>query len=251
MDSPASAILWDDPNKFARPAGVQFFDRSVALVRGYQEFVVTRYTAAPVNTDPKLFRKWELLRKYFRPRFLARRILLDLGANGGFFSFLAAQGGADRVLATDIDARYLEMIRDTSAALGIPRIETVEQNVADRSEPADIVLALALVHWIYSCTAILGSLDAVMERLSRLCRYMLIVEWVDPTDSAIQSFGHLDFNRAHAQSPYTRQQFEYALSHYFARWEVIDAVSPTRALYAAFKTAQEIDLSGDLPFIRP
>ena len=36
-----------------------------------------------------------------------------------------------------------------------------------------MVLALALVHWVYSCTADFGSLGAVVEWLSRLTRYAL------------------------------------------------------------------------------
>ncbi|MBK8619807.1 MAG: protein kinase family protein [Anaerolineales bacterium] len=121
----------------------------------------------------------------------------------------------------------------------------------DWKEPADVVVALALVHWIYSCTALIGSLDAVVEKLAGLTKYMLIVEWIEPEDAAIQFFHHLDWNKDIAYEPYTREVFYTALTRHFKRVVEIGPVSPTRKLYAAFLPAKEIDLSAPFPLVKP
>jgi hypothetical protein len=104
----------------------------------------------------------------------------------------------------------------------------------------DIVTACALIHWVYSCTASFGSLSSIIEYLSQITGKVLIVEWVDPADKAIQSFHHLSFNRQVAREPYTRQNFEKALQTWFTGgFRKIYAVNSTRQLYIAVKPGFE------------
>ena len=107
-------------------------------------------------------------------------------------------------------------------------------------------MALALVHWLYNCTATFGSLDAVIAHLARLARHALVVEWIAPDDPMVTFFGHLEWSGADA-GPYTRKTFEDALALHFGRVDTIGDVSPTRRLYLARKRPSPVDLSCPLP----
>jgi SAM-dependent methyltransferase len=248
--SGTSPIYWDQPNKYARAPKLELSDGR-AVFYGYQEFILTRNSITVSERDENLQRKRDLLERFFRPAYLKRRKVLDLGSNAGFFCFWAVQNGADRSTAVDIDDTYLGMVRTAADRLGFDNVETIKSNVSDWDHPADVVLALALVHWIYSCTALFGSIDSIVSRLAQLTRFMLIVEWVDQEDPAMAFFHHTDWNKELVREPYDRADFEDALTRHFSRHVFVGEISPTRRLYVAFQTSHEIDLSGPLPLIMP
>ncbi len=237
--------LWEDPNRFARPAGIEL--GTPLVIHGYQEYRLSPQEVVPSPEDPALERKRALVERHFRPEILSGKSVLDLGANGGFFSFWARQQEAAEVIALDMDDTYLRLVRAAQERVGLDRIRTVHGKVQDWHEPADMVLAFALVHWLYSCTAAYGSLDAVVAKLSSLTRQLLIVEWVEPDDPAVQFFRHTNWNPAIARGPYERKAFEDALDRHFPRVERLGEVSPTRILFAAHRTPHEITLGGELP----
>jgi len=246
----AEAPLGSAPSEYARPARVEFFG-GAAHVDGYQAFDLTVSSIAPTDRESDLARKHLLLASLFCPRYLAHRTLLDIGANAGFYSFWALQSGAERAIALEMDDSYAELAEEISAALGFPNFTVERGNVSQWSTPADVVLALALIHWIYSCTAVYGDLDAVVDKLASLTKYMLLVEWIDPADPAIGSFGHLDWNKEKQRGAYTLAAFEQALGCHFARYQMVGEVTSSRRLYAAFRTPHDIDLSGPLPLLTP
>lgn len=250
MEATRHPVTCNEPNKFARPARLELRNRT-AVVHGYQEFVLARDAIRALPEDPSLQRKQELLAPFFQPRYLKHRTVLDLGAAAGFFCFWALQNGADSATALDIDEDYIRMMEEVRTKLGFNDLRVVRTNVAGWGEPGDVVLALALVHWVYSCTAVLGSLDSVVGKLAQLARHMLIVEWIDPGDPAIASFHHIEWNAEFVQGPYTLEAFEAALDRHFARHVIVGEISPTRRLYVAFASEHEIDLSGPLPLIMP
>jgi tetratricopeptide (TPR) repeat protein/SAM-dependent methyltransferase len=238
------------PNQHAGPATLTLTP-SAATFGGYQGFVLTRHTVNVLPTDRSLAIKSGILDPVFQPALLSGRQLLDLGANSACFSFLALQRGAAGATAVDLDAHHLANARRAADALGFDRLETATGNVADWEQPADVVLGLALVHWLYNCTASFRSLHAVVQHLAQLTRYALIVEWIDPEDPAIARFGHLDWQPGEARDPYRRDIFERELAAQFARVRPLGDVSPTRRLWMACKTAHDIDLSCPLPLQYP
>jgi SAM-dependent methyltransferase len=241
-------VIFSDPNKYARPAVLELYENSVVF-HGYQEYVLTRNNISILLEDHYLQRKQEILAPYFSPRYLKQRTVLDLGANSGFFCFWALQNGANRAIALDIDDKYLSMIDSATRKLNINNLNTARVNLTEWDQPADIVLAFALTHWAYSCTATFGSLEAMVEKLSQLTTYALFIEWVSPNDPAIELFHHLDWNKDITQEPYTLEKFESALSHHFQKYDCIGDISATRKIYLGLRTIQEIDLSCPLPII--
>ncbi len=238
------------PNQHAGAATLTLTP-SAATFGGYQGFVLTRHALHVVPTDRSLARKCELLTPVLTPALCSGRRVLDLGANSAFFSFLALQNGAPAATAVDMDLAHVEHVRKAAAALGYQRLTAVHGNVADWNEPADIVVALALVHWLYNCTATFGSLSAVVERLASLAGDALIVEWVDPADPAIDFFGHLSWNAGPTSGPYDRVVFERELGRHFARVRPLGDVTPTRQLFLASKHRHDVDLRCPLPLRHP
>jgi len=221
------------------------------VIHGYQEFAIRDRQGLPIALDAPLQRKARLAKPYFNPEFMAGRTLLDVGANGGFFCFWARRVGAGRAVALEMDEAYTDLIRKAQAHLGRNEVETANGRVQDWEHPSDVVLAFAMVHWLYACTANYGSLDAVIAKLAGLTRELLLVEWVSPDDPAIASFGHLEWNPDLDKGPYTRDAFESALQARFHKVEALGATSPTRSLYAAFKHGNEITISAALPLLAP
>src|SRR5207253_3913160 len=101
-------VIYEEPNKLARPARVSFSNGSVVF-HGYQEFILVPDSITVSAEYLSLQRKQELLAPSFCPRYLKRRTVLDLGAHAGFFSFWALQNGAANTLAVDIDESYLRL----------------------------------------------------------------------------------------------------------------------------------------------
>jgi tRNA A-37 threonylcarbamoyl transferase component Bud32/precorrin-6B methylase 2 len=243
------AALWDQPNKFARAPGIEL--GSTVTVHGYQEYEIQPGKVTPLREDAQLRRKRQLVAPYFAPRFLTGKTLLDIGANGGFFSIWACQAGAKRVVALDLDKAYLSLIGQVQDHLGMPQIQRVNCRVQDWQESADVVLAFAMVHWLYSCTAGYGSLEAVINKLARLSRLVLLVEWVENEDAAIRSFKHTDWNPSLLKGPYNREAFEEALCRHFHKVEIVGSTTATRVLYAASTLRSEFSCDPSLPLLAP
>lgn len=243
MNTLDTTQLFDDPNKYAREVGLEL------LVHGYQEYSITANTIEPLPIDKSLSRKQELVKRFFRKEFMKDKSVLDLGSNGGFFDFWAEQNDAAKITSLDIDEKYLKTIESVKSFWGFKNVNTVNANVQDWNEPADVVLAFAIIHWLYSCTSAYGSLDAVINKLASLTNYLLVIEWVAPEDAAIQNFGHIDFNSQIIDQPYSLAAFENALKSQFEKVEILAEVNPTRVVYVAFKKLNEITFFDELPLI--
>jgi hypothetical protein len=242
--------LSSQPNKFARPPGIEV-EAGRVTIHGYQEFQLSERRIKPLPIDQPLQRKEELAGAFFNPEFLTGRTVLDIGANGGFFSLWACRNGASQVVSLDMDEVYLDLIRQAQTAFGWKTIRPVNTKVQDWDEPADLVLAFAMVHWLYSCTANYGSLDAVVRKLAGLSRSVLLMEWVAPDDSAILEFKHTEWNPQVDKAGYNLEAFEAALRRHFCKVEILGATSPTRTLYAAFHQPNEVTLHPALPLLAP
>lgn len=164
----------------------------------------------------------------------------DLGANTGRFSRLAAETGA-QVMAFDFDEgalekNYLQVCKNReenilplfcdllnpTPALGWSNQERL--SLIERG-PADLILALALIHHL----AISGNvpLDLIAEFLARLSTN-LIIEFVPKEDSQVQ---RLLQNRKDIFLSYNKQGFEKAFRQYFQIKETIPILKSKRIIY--------------------
>jgi hypothetical protein len=153
------------------------------------------------------------------------------------------------------------LARDMYAHLGPPltRIDVhntrLKDLAADPAAPqsADIVIALALIHWSYNCSETRGSLAKTIGTLAVRARKVLIIEWIDPTDMVIQmenhlGVGHEELGGTNAStgagasgidgfesSPYSLAEFRRVLMRIFGCVSELGAVSPTRRLFLAMR----------------
>ncbi|HET7450725.1 MAG TPA: hypothetical protein VFJ78_09020 [Gaiellaceae bacterium] len=168
------------------------------------------------------------------------RSVLDLGANAGQYSAIAAAAGAS-VVALDLDVAAVERhylrvresradvlplvmdLRNPSPALGWAHRERM--SLAERG-PSDLVLALALVHHLVLAGNV--PLRHVASYLAVLGTHA-IVEFVPYDDPQAQ---RLVATRGSPEHAYTRQAFEQAFGESFAISSASPVGSSGRTIYS-------------------
>jgi SAM-dependent methyltransferase len=104
-------------------------------------------------------RRWEAVSSAF-PESFAGKSVLDVGCNAGFFSFIAAERGAESVCGVDYNRRYVEQAQFCNEVRG-DKVDFRVMPVADLDQLArtfDITLCIGL---LYHVPDILGAIDAI------------------------------------------------------------------------------------------
>lgn len=165
----------------------------------------------------------------------------DVGANTGYFSRLASQRG---ILTVSMDAdpscvekNFLDSIHqrqtqllplwmdlfNPSPSLGWnsqERLSLIERG------PADVLLALALIHhWVVDNNLPLGH---IAEFFSRLCRRWLLIEYVPKDDPQMQRILR---TRQDDVEAYTQEDFEAAFGGHFSVVRKVPLATTGRTLY--------------------
>lgn len=115
--------------------------------------------------------------------------VLDLGGNSGWFSRLAATNGA-RVIATDIDEGCIEYQYQAAKEAHLPVTPIIQafEKLSDDKEAirlqSDVVFCLALIHHLVFLNGM--KLEEVLEKLAKVTKKTLILEFVDLEDKCIQ-----------------------------------------------------------------
>jgi hypothetical protein len=164
----------------------------------------------------------------------------DLGANVGIFSRLASDRGIPAI-SFDVDPAAVEKNYLDCVARGDTNIlplvidltnpspaigwENRERMSLKERGPADVVLALALVHHLAISNNV--PLSRIARFLSDICRW-LIIEFVPKSDSQVQ---RLLATREDIFPNYTRQAFEQEFSRYFTIADSADIPESQRTLY--------------------
>jgi methyltransferase family protein len=183
-------------------------------------------------------RKKEIVASYLAQ--LTPGTVWDLGANTGLFSRLASRSGA-RTVAFDVDPacverNYLDVRKEGDANLLPLRLDLANPSphtgwgheerpsLASRG-PADVVMALALLHHLAISNNV--PFDRIAEFLARLCRY-LVIEFVPKSDSQAQ---RLLRSREDIFSGYEQEEFEAAFGRHFAILRTDPIAQSGRVLY--------------------
>ncbi len=213
---------------FSRSALLGLLDQLEGTIRGlpwkYKHTVWSDYYSETHNYSPEaMAAKKRLVEEYLA--IASPRMIWDLGANVGAFSRLAASHGAF-VVAFDVDPICVDMAyRD----LRKDKIENILPLVMDLTNPspaqgwahqermslaqrgpADMVMALALVHHLAIGNNV--PLGQMAEFLASLGRW-LIIEFVPKSDSQVQKMLRL---REDIFADYTQEAFEHEFSRVFA-----------------------------------
>jgi hypothetical protein len=164
----------------------------------------------------------------------------DMGANTGVFSRIAA-GIGSQTISFDVDPaavekNYLEsvdkkednmlpLVLDLTNPSGGIGWENEERRSLIERGPADVALALALVHHLAISNNL--SFDKIAGFFGKICRW-LIIEFVPKSDSQVQ---RLLTTREDIFSDYNEQAFENVFGKYFAIESSVKIKDSQRTLY--------------------
>lgn len=224
--------LFTEPNKFTKKAGISLH-HNLASLTGYQQFNVLNNSCVAAIGNKTKVHKYHILEQIIA-KHVKNNTVLDLGSANGMYCFCAKWHGATNITGVDMDKEHNRCFQTAIDSLKIKGINIIEQNIQEYNNPADVVFAFALVHWIYSCTSLFGSIDAIMKWLRSLTNDTLIVEFISPEDPAIKDFGHINYNKEHVKGAYTRQNFIKAMEKHFDAYEKVAETKPTREIFVAY-----------------
>lgn len=189
-------VMCNHPNIFAGHADVEMriieglngYDK-VSYVRtsGYQPYEIMKYPSH-VELNPlsiKLQEKSDALKLFLR-EVVKDMTILDIGGNYGYFSAISVMYGAKSATVIDMDKAYTTKAAEIYNFLGPPfsdRIHVQNKKLGQMDDDsADIVIALALIHWSFNCSETTGNLARTVGHLAKRAKKVLIIEWVEPDD---------------------------------------------------------------------
>ncbi len=193
---------------------------------------ITNYSDAAFEHKKELVRKWSAQVK--------PALVWDLGANTGVFSRVASETGA-YVVSSDIDPAAVEQnyrqmkgektenllpllldLTNPSPSIGWAN---QERDAFDVRGPADMVLALALIHHLAISNNV--PLPQLADYFANLGK-RFVIEFVPKSDSQVQK---LLVSREDIFPKYTREGFEAAFKQRFKICEAVNVHESERVLY--------------------
>lgn len=227
--------LSTDPNAHSKPLRITITESSFG-VSGYHDFILQRslsslalYPSEPGRLSSRFNRLYPYLQN------VDGKTFLDLGCNAGFWSLRAALNGAE-VTAVDMDP-HVSIALDLAACwIGVESPEVMERisvftdHIPTLIHPHDVVCALAIIHWLYDCTAEVGSLEGIVGYLAGHANKVLIVEWIAAEDENIKEYKHLGDP---VPKEWTEENFVGYLEGYFKTVTRLGEASPHRVIYLA------------------
>jgi len=168
------------------------------------------------------------------------KLAWDLGANTGIFSRLASKKDIE-IISFDIDPvavekNYLSCIKQGETKL-LPLLldlinpsssigwNSMERNSLVERGPADVIIALALIHHLAISNNV--PLFNIAEFFHRICNY-LIIEFVPKTDSQVK---RLLLTREDIFVDYNQQNFESEFKKFFVIHDSKKIANSERILY--------------------
>ena len=195
-------------------------------------YSITNYSDAAFEHKKRLVREWSAQVKPC--------LVWDLGANNGVFSRLAGETGA-YVASFDIDPAAVEQnyrqVKSEKTSNVLPLLldltnpspslgwNNQERDSFRRRGPADLVLALALIHHLAISNNV--PLPQLADFFAGIGKW-LVIEFVPKSDSQVQK---LLVSREDIFPTYTRQGFETAFTQRFNICQAVDVQESERVLY--------------------
>ena len=191
------------------------------------------YYENDIESSIYLNKKEEIIKKWLKE--LKPKTVIDLGANTGRFSLLAAKE-VEQVIALESDYNCVDAIEnaidkkvtknitvlqmdlaETSPNFGALEKEysSIFQRISNSHLSPSLVMALAIIHHLHFCNFL--SFAQIAELLAKFNSKYLIVEFVPIQDSKVQL---LIKNKQKDFSSYTQENFTEALLQYFKLLEI-------------------------------
>ena len=203
-------------------------DKNKTSIDGYQKFVIEN---KKVKYSSKI-KKYDNIKRILKRHKHDCNSICDVGCSNGLVLFIAAEEGYNKIVGLDHDTDCVSLINKTIKHQDYNNVFAKKYNFGDDiQESYDIICMFALIHWIYSCTAMYGNFGDILNFISKHVNKYLLIEWIDPKDEAIKSFKHTSFNRDNLKQNYTYQNFIEAVKLHFGEpVDIYDTESNTRKI---------------------
>ena len=175
------------------------------IVNGYQKFTINKTNIIYEKN------KYNILKDILTNLKSSCNSITDIGCSNGLLSFISNNLGYN-VLSLDHDRECIEIINKIINHLEIQNLICKEYSFGDSiNNKNDIVLMMAIIHWIYSCTSLYGNFDSIFQYIYPYIGKYLLIEWIDKDDIHIQSFNHIKYNSEIQTEKYNKENFEKSL----------------------------------------
>jgi len=194
-------------------------------VSGYQKFTIDK-SSLIIKSNAK----FEIIDKILK-KIIYKTSFCDIGCSSGIVSILAYKNNFNNITAIDHDSEYTNILKQINDKLNIKNINVITDSFGNDINKYDVVFCGAIIHWIWSLTSNFDSFEKIFNYLNNITNKILLIEWVDINDQALNSFGHITKNKEN----YKTINFETTLIKYFKIIDKIEATCPTRIIYIAEK----------------
>ena len=204
------------------------------IINSYQSFIINNSLLTPL--DEQLIKKTKLLRPIIE-KYSIYNSILDIGSSNGFFIYLSREI-YKKCYILEHDTEYVKNILEINNKYNFNNISVINKKFNDITTyiKYDVILFLAIIHWIYSCTELNGNFDKIINKLANITNNVLIIEWIDKNDEAIKNFKHTSFNNNIITEEYCEENFIKSIKKYFNSYYVLpNYTSNTRKIYVVFK----------------
>ena len=156
---------------------------------------------------------------------------LDIGCNLGMYVFLSSlKFNIPKSYVIDYNSNYLKCCSDIANTIGVQdKVEFANRSFSDIKEQYDIVLAMGLIHHLYSRTESYGNLELIVNHFRSITSKYLIIEF--PTESDNKASKWIKLQGRNTDDDYTVANFEKYLRVYFSTFTIIGSVSTSRPTY--------------------
>ena len=206
------------------------------VVSGYQKFVINKKTKNIKYIGKKnKFTYINKLMKKLNTKYNCKS-LIDIGCNSGLTSLIALNNNFEYIVSLDHDPEYITTLRNIKNKCGITKINENIYSFGNKiTENFDVVFCGALIHWVFSLTSDFRNFDSIISYLISFTKKFLIIEWVDPNDSAIKSLNHIKKRGKITDEEYNTSNFEIAIKKFSTIKLKKNADCSTRTIYVLKK----------------
>ena len=163
--------------------------------------------------------------------------IVDIGCNSGLTSFIAYNNNFENIFSLDHDPEYIDTLKTIKNDCNITNLNELVYSFGDTliggisSPKFDVVFCGAIIHWIFSLTADFRNFDSIMSYLISMTNKILVIEWVDPRDSAISNLHHIIKRKLDDDEPYNTENFEIAIKKFSTIISKKNSDGPHRIIY--------------------
>ena len=197
-------------------------------VSGYQSFDINSENV--YNPKRKLKKKSKLITEFIDNN-QKLNSMIDIGCSQGYYSFYSYFKNM-KVNLIEHDPEYVKQLTFIKTHLNLD-INILNNKFSENTNlKADIVLFLALIHWVYNSTDSFKNLKDIINKLYTMTNKVLIIEWIDLSDQAITSTDRIIQSEKDTDK-YNKKNFISALQ-IFTKIEKKESDNKTRELYFCY-----------------